>query len=380
MGLRFRQSFTLFPGVRLNVGKNGISTSIGVPGATVNVSKHCVRATVGLPGSGLSYSANLAKFGGCNTPQHEHPAQPPQYYIPPAIDTMRPITSAGVEYLTSDSLMPLRDLIMAAHEQRSEICADLLAARELATKQSDEILKRKNSLFSFFYKKRIAELEAELPTTRAEVIRLEEWEEQTHIDVKFDAGNYSKQTWANLERAFEKMARSAKIWDVTAERGVNQFVERTIAGRMVDRSPVKFDFSRNDLLKFEGQALRFGNINGEDILLYPGMALIPGRGSSFAIIDWKELELTGRGTRFHESDSVPHDAKVVGHTWAKTNKDGSPDKRFRENYQIPVALYGYLFFNTDSGLNEEYMLSNVEAVEEFCFAVHQHKQALELAE
>lgn len=39
MSLRFRQTFTLFPGVRLNIGKRGISASIGVPGATVNVGK-----------------------------------------------------------------------------------------------------------------------------------------------------------------------------------------------------------------------------------------------------------------------------------------------------------------------------------------------------
>lgn len=49
MSLRFRQTFTLFPGVRLNIGKRGISASIGVPGATVNVGKKGVRATVGLP-------------------------------------------------------------------------------------------------------------------------------------------------------------------------------------------------------------------------------------------------------------------------------------------------------------------------------------------
>jgi hypothetical protein len=30
MGLRFRQSFTLFPAVRLNVGRRGVSASFGV--------------------------------------------------------------------------------------------------------------------------------------------------------------------------------------------------------------------------------------------------------------------------------------------------------------------------------------------------------------
>ena len=36
MPLRFQKSFTLFPGVRLNVGKKGVSASFGVPGVSIN--------------------------------------------------------------------------------------------------------------------------------------------------------------------------------------------------------------------------------------------------------------------------------------------------------------------------------------------------------
>lgn len=32
MSLRFRQTFTLFPGVRLNVGKRGLKATVGLPG------------------------------------------------------------------------------------------------------------------------------------------------------------------------------------------------------------------------------------------------------------------------------------------------------------------------------------------------------------
>ena len=32
MGLRFRKSISIFPGVRLNFGKTGMSVSTGVPG------------------------------------------------------------------------------------------------------------------------------------------------------------------------------------------------------------------------------------------------------------------------------------------------------------------------------------------------------------
>ncbi len=56
MGFRFRKSIKLFPGVRVNFSKSGVSTSIGKPGATINISERGTRTTVGIPGTGISYS------------------------------------------------------------------------------------------------------------------------------------------------------------------------------------------------------------------------------------------------------------------------------------------------------------------------------------
>jgi hypothetical protein len=56
MGFRFRRSIKILPGIRLNFGKRGISTSIGVRGAHVTFGKTGTRTTVGLPGNGISYT------------------------------------------------------------------------------------------------------------------------------------------------------------------------------------------------------------------------------------------------------------------------------------------------------------------------------------
>jgi hypothetical protein len=56
MGFRFRRSIKILPGIRLNVGKRGVSTSIGVRGAHITVGHGQVRETVGLPGTGISYT------------------------------------------------------------------------------------------------------------------------------------------------------------------------------------------------------------------------------------------------------------------------------------------------------------------------------------
>jgi hypothetical protein len=74
MGFRFRKSIKIFPGLRLNLSKSGVSASIGTRGATVNVSERGTKATVGLPGTGLSYSEQLSK-----PEQHgSAPAEQPQ--------------------------------------------------------------------------------------------------------------------------------------------------------------------------------------------------------------------------------------------------------------------------------------------------------------
>ncbi|ANW00097.1 DUF4236 domain-containing protein [Bradyrhizobium icense] len=60
MGLRFRKSIKLIPGVRLNIGLRRSSLSFGGKGFTYNVgSSGPSRLTVGFPGSGLSYSKTV---------------------------------------------------------------------------------------------------------------------------------------------------------------------------------------------------------------------------------------------------------------------------------------------------------------------------------
>jgi Protein of unknown function (DUF4236) len=220
MGLRFRQSFQLFPGVRLNLSGSGLSASFGVPGATINVGGRGVRSTVGIPGTGVSFSQS---HGGGSTPAPPPQAPPsptpsPFAYVPPQPSyaqiqafQMREINSASVESLTSDSLVELRDLIAQARTQRGEIDADLNEA-----------------------------------------------------------------------------------------------------------------------------------------------------------------------TAMHERDdeAVPADTQVAGYTWAKVNKDGSPDRRFNGNYQIPLAVYGRLLFVSAGGIEEEYQFSNASAAAEFARAFTAYQAAL----
>jgi hypothetical protein len=61
MPVRIRKSFNLFPGVKVNMSKGGMSITVGRKGFHLNFSKRGVRQTLGLPGSGISESSYLFK-------------------------------------------------------------------------------------------------------------------------------------------------------------------------------------------------------------------------------------------------------------------------------------------------------------------------------
>ncbi len=83
MGLRFRKSVSLFPGVRLNFGKTGMSVSAGVPGfrKTIHTSGK-VTTSVGIPGTGIYYVDTKNPNSQRNRSNSRPTRQAEQTYIP----------------------------------------------------------------------------------------------------------------------------------------------------------------------------------------------------------------------------------------------------------------------------------------------------------
>ena len=61
MGLNFRKSISIFPGLKLNLSKSGVGLSTGVKGARVSLnSKGQARTTLGIPGTGVYYTKQVS--------------------------------------------------------------------------------------------------------------------------------------------------------------------------------------------------------------------------------------------------------------------------------------------------------------------------------
>ncbi|TAT82469.1 DUF4236 domain-containing protein [Rhizobium ruizarguesonis] len=61
MAIRFRKSFKLAPGLRLNVGKKGASIRVGTKGAGYTVGTSGQRVSASVPGTGVGFSSKIGK-------------------------------------------------------------------------------------------------------------------------------------------------------------------------------------------------------------------------------------------------------------------------------------------------------------------------------
>jgi hypothetical protein len=164
------------------------------------------------------------------------------------------------------------------------------------------------------------------------------------------------------------LGSSERIWDTVAHRATDRVRERTSAARAIDRKPVTITLGGCELVQTAWKAPQLGNANGGEILIYPGFVLYRVTNEAYALLDVRDVEIQYEPVAFVEQEAVPGDCRVIEHTWAKVNKDGSRDRRFADNYQIPVVAYGRLEVSSSTGLQEEYMVSNAPAAAAFAAA------------
>src|ERR1700719_195621 len=103
MGFRFRRSFKVAPGFRLNFSKSGVSTSVGRRGLWFTIGPRGTRTTVGIPGTGLSYTEQS---------KLPRPAAPVDSSIATAV--IPPFVAPGASSETPTSSGPKRVIVLLA--------------------------------------------------------------------------------------------------------------------------------------------------------------------------------------------------------------------------------------------------------------------------
>jgi len=367
---RFRKSFSPLPGVRLTLSPSGISTSVGVGPFRLTAGHRGQHFTATVPGTGLSFRQSLSggqAGSGIASPPPTVPKSGLGILSPLVGDSrVEQIESAGSAVLTTPGISEFRKLLDRARNEHAQTAAELSAAKSNEHFATSKYLSWKNGwLFRRLMKSRFSALEAAAEESTARRMELEEQEELARLGTQIEIPDSLKATFSRLSDAFVKLSRSDKIWDTVSHRAINQFTERTLAARAIERKLVQFRLGRCVVIQSDWQVPHLENANGGDIYLFPLFVVYFAGEQSFALLEYKDVQFFSGVTRFHEEEGVPADSQVIGKTWAKTNKDGSPDRRFKENYEIPVAEYGKIVLQSSTGLNEEYMVSNIASCQAF---------------
>jgi len=118
MAFRFRRTVKIFPGVRLNLGKRGVSVSAGMRGANVTLGRSGLYGNVGVPGSGLSYREKLLKKGQTGQQSarahSDHPQSSPLPPIAGQIAQVQLNTTTGEIFILDADGQDLGSKAMAA--------------------------------------------------------------------------------------------------------------------------------------------------------------------------------------------------------------------------------------------------------------------------
>jgi hypothetical protein len=276
----------------------------------------------------------------------------------------------------SEGLAALRDLILKVRGERATVGRSIPDAEDEVERAEDRLRRARSWFWGLFLKNKIPERQAALEARTAELAALRARLEGTFVDADTNADATTNASYDQLVESFGALARCARIWDITGSQANDRVRTRSRASVSVERKLVTFTVADADeIIQTASRSLRLQNANGPDLVFYAGFLLMETR-SELALVDLRELDVLFSTCTFTETEQVPSDSGVVGRTWAKVNKDGSPDRRFRDNYQIPIAQYAELHLSSRTGLNEQYMFSNVDAARLFAQRFGDYKAAL----
>lgn len=366
MGWRYRKSFKPLPGVRLTLSSTGLRTSVSLGPLRLTADSRLPEKDAG-PTPGHSDSYEQREPSGLPSP----PAQVPRPPSPSssAHGALTDIRSASSETLTSAGLEELKAMLERANQERTEIARDhALACDQEDRTGADYRSWRDGWLFRRLFKQKYAQLRAAAEEATAYREELEEQKRLARLETTIEMPSGMDSAFRRVVDEFKLLAKSAYIWDTVGERSANKVAERTIAGRVIDRKRVKFSLGKCEMINCEWEVPKLMNANGGDIYLYPGFVIYYIDKRRFGLLEYGDMLFVCRSIQFQEEETVPPDSCTIGHTWTKVNKDGSPDKRFKDNRQIPLVRYGQMRLSSSTGLNEEYMFSNAEQVDTFARA------------
>jgi hypothetical protein len=369
---KFRKRLTLFPGFRINLSKSGLSATVGIRGLSVNVGPNGAFLNTGIPGTGIYDRKRIGDIPGdikdkpVIIPEENRFSQ----YLPSGATEIK---SFVPELLTSDGFFGLKESIIKAQEEKANLRSEYHSAKSEHSFSIFLLVISYLFIFGFFTKW----FKNNCKTRKQDAIDVREIYEDFKLEIDFNLDNQALNEYIALENHFDLLSKSIKIWDITTSQENDRIKTRSAASSSVTRTPVSFERGHLDYINTKYVPLKLNNANGGTLYIYPGFLAMPSKiSTAFALMDFRDLHFEHHTQRFIEEEGVPSDSQVVDQTWRYVNKNGSPDRRFSNNYKIPIVYYYEINLKSEKGLNESYQISSLEAGQAFAAAFEKYSGSL----
>lgn len=348
MPFYIRKSVSAGP-FRFNFSNSGVGVSVGVKGFRIGTGPrgHYVHAGRG----GLYYRASLnpkGRPGGGGTP-HLQPVpsqQPPgrQSYSEPGVQ-MFAVSSADVMAMQDERFSDLLAEVNAKQNTISKakifgLCGAGIIVLALISGGTNYLLAL------LILTGLSAAIGAWMDSYQRSAVLMYQLEDDT------------QQAYIAVTEAFDQLAACAGKWHIDAGgavQDIHAWKRNAGASHLLARNATSFQYALPRSIKSNvtPPAMKVGK---ETIYFFPDVALVV-ESSKVGAVAYDALQVHWRDSNFIEDGGVPSDARVINYTWKHPNKSGGPDRRFRDNRQLPVCLYETIHLSSSNGLNEMVQVS-----------------------
>lgn len=335
MSFYLRKSISVGP-LRFNLSKSGIGVSAGVKGLRFGVGPRGNYVHMGR--GGLYYRATLPPSSTRPSNLQPQPTQVIDPQIPPGTHApLEEIESADVCQMVDSSSRELLDELN--QKQKTARLLPIVTSVSAVVLICGLLWSPIWILILLFVAALVGTYAAHSRDTLAKTVVL---------FYNFDPEMES--SYDQLLNCAEKLAGCAATWHIEAEGQVYDRKYHAGASSLIRRKQTFIRKAEPPYVKTNIETIAIG-VGRQTLHFFPDRVLIYQQNGVGAI-GYQELRVSVGTTKFVESDPVPRDAKVVDKTWKYVNKSGSPDRRFKDNRELPVCLYEEISFSSQSGLNE----------------------------
>lgn len=182
----------------------------------------------------------------------------------------------------------------------------------------------------------------------------------------YDLEGDAETAYSRLAQGFDGLDACAAKWHIEAGGAIQSLTawkRNSGASHLVNRKATTLAYKLPAVIKSNvtPPALHVGK---QVMFFMPDIVLVQD-GSRIGAVNYADLNVRWQDSRFIETERVPSDAKIVDHTWKHPNKSGGPDRRFKDNRQIPICLYEAMHFTSSTGVNELVEFSRTGVVAAF---------------